>query len=166
MQAKLKFCCAQVLRSLQQMHMVKATSCSAYLQQENAVIVWNTDLSLLPAVIGMVHACLKAGQTPNAAAARAVPMQAQSSTANINKGHAHGGHAHHTWRVPAMAASMLVAACACFVALAIMVRSPFPCPKSVRFSGTHLPSYGEGDSVCTVLYTINAYCYSHIHNSG
>lgn len=123
--------------------MVKAKSHSAFLRRENAVIIWNADLSLLPALAAMVHTCLAGGPAPGAATAVAtVPAKAVgTSTADTKKDTAHGvsrGWAKHEHkrRVLVAAASLLVAACACFITLGVTVGPASPhvsslnCPKN------------------------------------
>ncbi|KAL3146998.1 hypothetical protein ABBQ38_014965 [Trebouxia sp. C0009 RCD-2024] len=136
----------QVLPSLQQIHMAKAKSHNAFLRQENAVIIWNMELSLLPALVAMVQACLAVGHMPGAAAAVAtVPAKAVGmSTADTKKdtalGVSRGSAKHgHKQRVLVIAASLLVAALACFITLGVTVAqsgtSAGGCSKPLNMTG-------------------------------
>lgn len=124
--------------------MAKAKSHNAFLRQENAVIIWNMELSLLPALVAMVQACLAVGHMPGAAAAVAtVPAKAVGmSTADTKKdtalGVSRGSAKHgHKQRVLVIAASLLVAALACFITLGVTVGPAFPCLPSLSFLQGH-----------------------------
>ena len=113
-------CVVQVLRSLGQMHMAKAKSHCAYLKHENALVMWDADISLLASTVRMVSAVLTATPTTDGAAfnsGKGCTAVGASSAASEKD-----GHRRRRQRLLAVAGSLFASACACFVVMGITVR--------------------------------------------
>lgn len=108
------------------MHMAQASSGCAYLKHENALVIWNTDISLLALRVPMVHAALSAekgfASVIDANVAAVKNGGGCTSVAGTSAALEQSRQRSRRRRLLGTASSLLAAACACFIVMGVTVR--------------------------------------------